>query len=69
VLKALGTAASSLRATMGESLKSIEKFDAPIEQATTPSLEALKTYSMAMKTRAERRGQCSHPFLPASYRD
>jgi hypothetical protein len=42
VLKALGRAATSLRATLGESLSSIRKFDAPIEQATTSSLEALK---------------------------
>src|SRR5215831_9630135 len=42
VLKALGTAASQLREKLGESLTSVKKFDAPIEQATTSSLEALK---------------------------
>jgi len=45
VLKALGTAATSLRARLGESLASVQKFDVPVE-ATTPSLEALKAYSM-----------------------
>ena len=45
VLKALGQAASSLREELGESLSSVQKFDAPIEQATTSSLEALQAYS------------------------
>ncbi|MGH9873476.1 MAG: protein kinase domain-containing protein [Pyrinomonadaceae bacterium] len=45
VLKALGTAASQLREKLGESLSSIKEFDAPIEQATTSSLEALKAFS------------------------
>jgi serine/threonine protein kinase/tetratricopeptide (TPR) repeat protein len=45
VLTALGTAASGLREKLGESLSSIQKFDAPIEQATTPSLEALRSFA------------------------
>jgi len=51
VLKALGQAATKLREKVGESLSSIQKFDTPLEQATTPSLEALKVYSLAWKTR------------------
>jgi DNA-binding winged helix-turn-helix (wHTH) protein/tetratricopeptide (TPR) repeat protein len=46
VLSKLGEAASKLREKLGESLSSIEKFDAPIEQATTSSLEALKAFSL-----------------------
>ena len=46
VLKALGGATSKLREKLGESLPTIQKFDAPIEQATTSSLEALKAYSL-----------------------
>jgi serine/threonine protein kinase/predicted Zn-dependent protease len=46
VLKALGRAASQLREKLGESLASIQKFDAPIEEATTSSLEALKAFSL-----------------------
>ena len=42
VLKALDKAASSLRAKLGESLSSVQKYDAPLEQATTPSLEAYR---------------------------
>ena len=45
-LKKLGEAATRLREKMGESLASIQKFDAPIEQATTSSLDALKAYSI-----------------------
>ena len=48
VLKALGRAASRLRRTLGESLGSIQKFDALIEEVTTPSLEALKAYSLGV---------------------
>jgi len=49
VLKALGKAAASLRGKLGESLASIQKFDVPVE-ATTPSLEALKAFSMGITT-------------------
>ncbi len=47
VLAALGQAATDLRGRLGESLASIRKFDAPLEEATTPSLEALKAFSLA----------------------
>jgi DNA-binding winged helix-turn-helix (wHTH) protein/tetratricopeptide (TPR) repeat protein len=49
VLKALAQAATRLRSKLGESMSSLHRFDAPIEQATTPSLEALQAYSMGMK--------------------
>ena len=52
VLPALGKAASQLRGKLGESLSSIRKFDAPIEQATTTSLEALKAFALANQQRA-----------------
>ena len=45
VLSALGTAATEMRAKLGESLNSIQKLNRPLEQATTPSLEALQTYT------------------------
>lgn len=50
VLKALGDASTKLREKLGESLKIVQKLDVPIEQATTPSLEALQAYSLARKT-------------------
>ncbi|HJX92194.1 MAG TPA: protein kinase [Pyrinomonadaceae bacterium] len=46
VLKALTQAANKLREKLGESLNSIQRFDAPLE-ATTSSLEALKAYTLA----------------------
>jgi eukaryotic-like serine/threonine-protein kinase len=46
VLKSLDKAASSLRAKLGESLPSVQKFSTPLEQATTSSLEALQAYSV-----------------------
>ncbi len=48
VLSALGRAAASLREKLGESLASVQKFDAPLARATTGSLEALKHYSLAL---------------------
>jgi eukaryotic-like serine/threonine-protein kinase len=49
VLKALNGAASKLRTQLGESLASVQKFDVPVE-ATTPSLEALKAFSLGIST-------------------
>ena len=50
VLKALDNAAVSLRSKLGESLSSVQKYATPVEEATTPSLEALKAYSLGVKT-------------------
>ncbi|MGH9839534.1 MAG: protein kinase domain-containing protein [Blastocatellia bacterium] len=55
VLRALGKAATELRGKLGESLASIQKFDVPIEQATTASLEALRDFSRGVDLR--RQGQ------------
>ena len=55
VLKTLGSMTSRMRTTLGESLKSIEAFDVPVEQATTPSLTALKAYTLGLEER--RRGR------------
>ena len=53
VLSSLGTAASSLREKLGESLSSIQKYDVPVEQATTSSLEALKAFTVGNEERAK----------------
>ncbi len=50
VLRALSQATTKLRGKMGESLKSVEKFGTPLEQATTPSQAALQAYSLGRKT-------------------
>jgi tetratricopeptide (TPR) repeat protein len=62
VLKALGTAASQLREKLGESLASIKQFDAPIEQATTSSLEALKAFTQGNELRNQGRQPEAVPF-------
>ncbi len=49
VLTALSQAATKMRGQLGESLGSIQKFDAPIEQVTTSSLDALKAYSLGLE--------------------
>ena len=50
VLNALGKMASEMRSKLGESLGSLQKYNAPLEQATTPSLEALHAYSLGFKS-------------------
>jgi eukaryotic-like serine/threonine-protein kinase len=47
VLSTLGSAATKLREKLGESLASLQKFDQPLDQATTSSLEALKDFTLA----------------------
>ena len=62
VLKALGKAATSLRTKLGESLASVQKFDVPVE-ATTPSLEALKAYSMGISIGRTKGDAEAVPFM------
>jgi predicted Zn-dependent protease len=63
VLKALDNAAVSLRSKLGESLSSVEKYATPLEEATTPSLEALKAYSLGVKTYSAKGGTAGLPFF------
>ncbi len=63
VLKALDNAAISLRSKLGESLNSVQKYATPVEEATTPSLEALKTYSLGVKTAYAKGGTAALPFF------
>lgn len=62
VLSALGTAASRIRQRLGESLSSVEKYDAPLEDVTTPSLDALQAYSRARKAAAMYGGMAALPL-------
>ena len=55
VLAELGAISSSIRTSLGESLPSIQRFAVPIEQVTTPSLAALKAYTLGLEER--RRGR------------
>jgi eukaryotic-like serine/threonine-protein kinase len=63
VLKALGESATQMRKKLGESLHSIQRFDAPIEQVTTPSLQALHAYSLGMKNKNANREADAIPFF------
>src|SRR5438876_4625634 len=49
VLDALNTTASEMRSKLGESLSTVQKYNTPLEQATTPSLEALQAFSLGVK--------------------
>jgi len=49
VLQALGAAATKIRQKLGESLASVQKYDAPAESVTTPSLEALQAYTLGVQ--------------------
>jgi eukaryotic-like serine/threonine-protein kinase len=62
VLQALGTAAKEIRGPLGETVTSIEHFNAPIEQATTSSLEAMQAYAMGDEKRAIEGDLPSLPF-------
>jgi tetratricopeptide (TPR) repeat protein len=53
VLTSLGEVAARLRETLGESLASVQRFDVPLARATTPSLEALHAYSLALSNGRE----------------
>jgi tetratricopeptide (TPR) repeat protein/predicted Ser/Thr protein kinase len=63
VLKALDIAAVSLRSKLGESLSSVQKYATPVEEATTPSLEALKAYSLGVKTLNTKGDTAALPFF------
>ena len=60
VLGAVGSATSQIRQGLGESLASIERFDTPIEEATTASLEALRAYSLGQEQVGD---EASVPFF------
>ena len=62
VLKALGEAGMRLRQKLGESLGSVQKFDTPLEDVTTLSLEALNAYSLGRKARREKGPFDAIPF-------
>jgi tetratricopeptide (TPR) repeat protein len=63
VLAKLHDAGVSMRNKLGESLASIQKYDVPVEQATTPSLEALQAYSAALTTKRSRGDNEALPLL------
>ena len=63
VLKALDGAAVSLRGKLGESLSTVQKYATPLAEATTPSLEALKAYSLGKKIKLAREDTAALPLF------
>jgi tetratricopeptide (TPR) repeat protein len=62
VLDALGKVATEIRSKLGESLASVQKYDVPTESVTTPSLEALKTYTLAHEAQVSNKTAESVPL-------
>jgi len=62
VLDALGVAAARLRGELGESLATVQRFDVPLQQATTPSLDALRAYSLGRKEAREQGPRVALPY-------
>ncbi|MGA8617573.1 MAG: protein kinase, partial [Candidatus Sulfotelmatobacter sp.] len=62
VLNTLGDAASKLRGELGESLATVQRFDVPLADATTSSLEALKAYSLGQKAYHEKGFTAALPY-------
>jgi eukaryotic-like serine/threonine-protein kinase len=62
VMNALDQAATTLRENVGESLSSVRKYDTPLDQATTPSLEALKAFSLAHRASLAKGSAAAIPF-------
>jgi tetratricopeptide (TPR) repeat protein len=63
ILQTLGEAAATLRGKLGESLASVEKFDKPLDEATTPSLEALQAYTEGDRLAREKGDTDALPLL------
>ncbi len=62
VLDALGESATKMREKLGESLATVQRFDVPLEQATTSSLEALKAFSLGLKATSEKGFAAALPY-------
>ena len=62
VLTALGDAAMKMRSELGESLATVQKFDVPLAEATTSSLDALKAFSLAAKASRENGVAAALPY-------
>jgi eukaryotic-like serine/threonine-protein kinase len=63
VLEALDAAASRVRGQLGESLATVQQFATPLAETTTPSLEALKTFSLGNKAIYSRGMTAAIPFF------
>lgn len=62
LLESLGLATTKLRAELGESLATVQKFDVPLQEATTSSLEALRAYSLGRKEAGAQGARVALPY-------
>ena len=63
VLATVGAASARIRERLGESIGSIQRFNVPAQNATTPSLDALKAYSLGVETRLKTGDVQAIPFF------
>src|SRR5437667_3046221 len=63
VLKGMGEAVTKLRPNLGESLSTVQKFDVPLVEASTSSLEALKAFSLGIKAINSQESSAALPYL------
>jgi eukaryotic-like serine/threonine-protein kinase len=63
VLETLGTVSAHIRNKLGESLSTVRRFDTPLQQATTPSLEALKAFSSGIEVISTEGSKAAIPFF------
>jgi serine/threonine protein kinase/tetratricopeptide (TPR) repeat protein len=69
VLKVIDHAVAGIRQHMGESLASIQKYDVPVTDATTASLDALRAYGLATRTRVLKGDEAAVPFYQQAVED
>ena len=68
VLRSLGMAVSGMRTRLGESLASVQRLDVQLDQATTKSLEALKIFGLAQRTRLKEGDEPAAPLYAQATR-
>jgi serine/threonine protein kinase/Tfp pilus assembly protein PilF len=69
VLKVVDRAVAGIRQHLGESLASIQKYDVPVTDATTASLDALRAYGLATRTRVLKGDDAAVPFYQQAVED
>ncbi len=63
VLSSLSQMANKFRTQLGESLTTVDQYDTPLAEATTPSLEALRAYSAGWKVVSSKGSAAALPFF------
>jgi eukaryotic-like serine/threonine-protein kinase len=63
VLRAVDEISTKIRGKLGESPNALERYDTPLEQATTPSLEALRAFTQGNLARDRKGDAATIPFF------